>query len=177
MSERKSVPLRNIKGEQIVIQDPMSLTAVPQYTQVPYEIGDLIELTNADFYLRNGLAIAVNPDGIPIHKVAPLKIDDRESRSGRKFFLAYAEKHDNNSIKVDEALQLDRQKLLDSLSQHALLSVANKIDGSMRRQQFLDRELDFFLNSVQEILRVSLLSLIDDKTADVERRIPRNTEI
>ena len=175
ISERLQVPLRDFDNNHVVVVDPISKVATPQFTTREYTTGDIIDLTDASAVLKAGLAVRVDENGNEILTTKPFVLgENKETKSGRLYYQAFCKKHVNDPTKIQEALKLEESLTLEKICQYALLGTASKIDGSGRRQYFLDHETQSFLSGFYESLRIEVGSLIDDKVSDLERRISRN---
>lgn len=169
--------MRDADGRHIVITNPFTQVAEPQFTYRDYEKDDFIELTNPDAILKAGLAVRVDENGVEIVTSKPFTIgDNKETKSGRVFYQSFCKKYNNDVEKINKALELEEQLALEKIAQYALLKVSTKIDGAGRRQYFQDHETPSFLSGFFESIRVEVGSLIDDKISELERRIPRNIE-
>lgn len=177
ISEKVKEPLRDVDGKHIVVTDPFTLEAKPQWVYRDYKEGDIIDLSNAEAVLKQGLAVRVDENDVEIVTVQPFKTGETgETRSGRVFYNRFVEKYDKDPLRVKEALELEQKLVLDKVAQYALLKTANNLDGSMRRQYFLDHSTQSFITGFWETMRIEIEGLIDDRISEIERTVPRNLE-
>lgn len=175
INERKRQPLFDANHNHIVLTDPYTGEAKPQYESVEYQVGDIIDITDPSAQLKAGLAVRVDENGNEILTTKPFSLgENKETKSGRLYYQAFCKKHDNDQVKIEDALKLEESLSLEKICQYALLRTALKIDGSGRRQFFLDHETQSFLSGFYENMRIELCGLIDDKVSELERRISRN---
>lgn len=175
ISEKLKEPMRDADGRHIVVTNPYTNVAEPQWIYRDYKQSDIIDLSDPSAQLKAGLAVRVDENGNEILTTKPFSLgENKETKSGRLYYQAFCKKHDNDSTKIQEALKLEEQLALEKLSQFALLKASSLIDGAGRRQYFLDHETQSFLSGFYESMRVEVGSLIDAKVSDLERRISRN---
>ena len=175
ISEKLREPMRDADNRHIVITNAFTQVAEPQWIYRDYKAGDIIDLTDASAVLKAGLAVRVDENGNEILTTKPFVLgENKETKSGRLFYQNFCKRYDNDATKIQEALKLEEQLALEKICQYALLGTASKIDGSGRRQYFLDHETQSFLSGFYESMRIELGSLIDAKVFELEKRISRN---
>lgn len=169
MSEKKRVPLFDSLGNHVIFTDPITHEVKPQFIEVPYQAGDILDMSDPSQQIKNGLAMECTPEGNPLHPLPVMTVDTMETISGRRYFRRLKEKYPS-SEEWHSYLKEREGYLFNEFGNLMLLQIATRYGkAQLETNIFLDKNTEGIRTAATNALRSSMFTFVDDFLQQVKK--------